>query len=325
MSHESEISLAISSPCFLGGTRKERVDHSVALSEANFPKFKSPSTLPVHMEHESSSDEDEGNLHRHKSNSTSSLYIQDTLESPNVDALVRCMAVALEYHIQNGLESQNHDDSSSIKSLEIFDEQKHPLTTEPVNTSSPPSINQIYNFLSAIFHAERVQYELGAQCGILCLAYIERIMSITKMSLTPTNWRRVALSALILASKVWEDQAVWNIDFLSIFDCVTAHDLAQLEKVILNLLQFNVSLKAALYAKYYFELRSLAEEASMYFPLDPLSKEDAEKLEKRSAQTEENEKKKHKHKKKKEKRLRRSSSDTSKNLNKHRSPRVVLN
>jgi len=145
-------------------------------------------------------------------------------------------------------------------------------------------------------------------------------MSVAHLSLTPANWRRVALSALILASKVWEEQAVWNIDFLSIFDCVTAHDLAQLEKVILNLLQFNVSLKAALYAKYYFELRSLAEEASMYFPLDPLSKEDAEKLEKQLTETEKKVKKKHK---KKYRKLTRSNSD--KNLLKHRSPRVVLN
>jgi len=271
-----------------------------------YPKFKSPGALPSHMEQERSSAKSPTG-HRHKSNSTSSLYIKDTIESPDVDALVRCMSVALEYHIQNGIEI------GAKNNFDIFDEEKHPLTKTPISTTLAPSIAQIYTFLSAIFKAER----LGAQCGILCLAYIERMISLADLVLIPLNWRRVTLAALILASKVWEDQAVWNVDFLSIFDLVTVQDLSQLEKVILNMLQFNVSLKAPLYAKYYFELRSLAEEASMQFPLEPLSKEDSDRLETRSEDTELTVRK-HSEKYK----LIRNNSDT--NL-KHKSPRVVLN
>jgi len=269
----------------------------------NFPRFKSPSGpmgLPKHMIAEKEPKT------RYKSNSTSSLYIKDTIGAPDVDELIRCMALAVHYHIQNGHETE-------LKPFnDIFNEEKHPLNKEWINPSVIPSVDKIRDFLASIFMAEK----LPAECGILCLAYIERIIAINGLQLHAINWRRVTLSALILASKVWEDQAVWNVDFLSIFPMVTVQDLAQLEKVILNLLQFNVSLKANLYTKYYFELRALAENDSMPFTLEPLSKESAERLETRSEETEQSVRQQQEKYK-----LSRSNSETSMKL---KSPRVVL-
>ena len=76
------------------------------------------------------------------------------------------------------------------------------------------------------------------------------------------------------------------MDFLSVFPNVDVKDLGQLEKVLLRLIQYNVSLSASVYAQYYFELRSLAEENEETLPLRPLDKEGARRLETRS-QTEE--------------------------------------
>eukprot|EP01102_Stenamoeba_stenopodia_P023275 TRINITY_DN996_c0_g1_i1.p1 TRINITY_DN996_c0_g1~~TRINITY_DN996_c0_g1_i1.p1 ORF type:complete len:437 (-),score=118.16 TRINITY_DN996_c0_g1_i1:410-1720(-) len=210
---------------------------------------------------------------KYKSNSTSSLYIKDTLSMPDIDELLRCISIAILYHIEAGHASSN------TYFVEIFSEEKHPLTKGALDLKTIPNWKRIYKFLSAIFRAER----LSSECAILCLAYIERIIGLSGITLHASNWRRVVLAALILASKVWEDQAVWNVDFLSVFPCVTVQDLAQLEKTVLNLLKFNVSLKASLYAKYYFELKGLAEQdGNRSFSLEPLNKEDAEKLEKRS-------------------------------------------
>lgn len=101
----------------------------------------------------------------------------------------------------------------------------------------------------------------------------------TGVTIHASNWRRIVLGALILASKVWEDQAVWNVDFLNVFPNLTVDDLNQLERHYLNSLQFNVSLKASVYAKYYFELRALSERDSQHFPLKPLDKEGQKRLE----------------------------------------------
>ena len=56
-----------------------------------------------------------------------------------------------------------------------------------------------------------------------------------------------------------------------------------LEKKFLELIQYNVTVKSHLYARYYFELRALFKDNEREFPLKILNKKDAEKLEINSA------------------------------------------
>lgn len=169
----------------------------------------------------------------------------------------------------------------------VFSEEKYPLT-EDVDLSSPPSQEIVYDFLSSIFAAE----QLSAECGVMAMAYVDRLQALTGISIVTSTWRRISLGCLILASKVWEDQAVWNVDFLNVFSNLTVKDLNALEREVLNGLQFNVSLKASVYAKYYFELRALSERDSQHFPLEPLDKEQQDRLEARSLGAETSAKKK---------------------------------
>lgn len=50
----------------------------------------------------------------------------------------------------------------------------------------------------------------------------------------------------------------------------------------MELIQYNVTVKSNLYAKYYFELRALFKDNEKEFPMKPLDKKDAEQLELRS-------------------------------------------
>lgn len=52
-----------------------------------------------------------------------------------------------------------------------------------------------------------------------------------------------------------------------------------LERQFLQILQFNTNVPPSVYAKYYFDLRALADKNEMDFSLSPLSKERAVKLE----------------------------------------------
>ena len=53
----------------------------------------------------------------------------------------------------------------------------------------------------------------------------------------------------------------------------------ELERQFLEMLQFNINVPSSVYAKYYFDLRALADAHDLSFPLEPLSKERAAKLE----------------------------------------------
>ena len=53
----------------------------------------------------------------------------------------------------------------------------------------------------------------------------------------------------------------------------------ELERQFLELLQFNINVPSSVYAKYYFDLRALAEANELAFPTEPLNKERAVKLE----------------------------------------------
>jgi len=55
--------------------------------------------------------------------------------------------------------------------------------------------------------------------------------------------------------------------------------LNRIEKKFLELIQYNVTVKSSLYAKYYFELRALFKENEKEYPLVPIDKHEEQKLE----------------------------------------------
>ncbi|TKS66612.1 Cyclin-Y-like protein 1 [Collichthys lucidus] len=205
-----------------------------------------------------------------KFSSCSTIFIDDsTVSQPNLKSTIKCVALAIYYHIKN---------RDSNRSLEIFDEKKHPLTREKVPDDYSvvdPEHKLIYRFIRTLFSSA----QLTAECAIVTLVYLERLLTYAEMDICPCNWKRIVLGAILLASKVWDDQAVWNVDYCQILKDITVEDMNEMERHFLELLQFNINVPASVYAKYYFDLRSLADDNNLSFPLEPLSNKRAQKLE----------------------------------------------
>jgi hypothetical protein len=117
------------------------------------------------------------------------------------------------------------------------------------------------------------------ECCIICLVYVNRLISFTDLPLQPTNWRPLVLCSLLVAQKVWDDRYLSNADFAFIYPFFVTEEINKLEMKFLELIQYNVTVKSALYAKYYFEMRALFSNNEKEFPLTPLNKKDAERLE----------------------------------------------
>ena len=52
---------------------------------------------------------------------------------------------------------------------------------------------------------------------IIALVYIERLLLKSGLGLTGQNWRRIAITALIMASKTWDDESFENENFSKAF------------------------------------------------------------------------------------------------------------
>ncbi|CAI8017690.1 Cyclin-Y-like protein 1, partial [Geodia barretti] len=197
-----------------------------------------------------------------KANSCSTIYTDDsTVSLPNLKYTLKCVSLAVFYHIKN------RDRTRPPRTLLIFDEKEHPLTREevpPHYADYTPDHKIIYKFIKTLFHAA----QLTAECAIITLIYLERVLHYADLDLHPSNWKRILLGAILLASKVWDDQAVWNVDYCQILRDISVEDMNELERVYLEQLQFNINVASSTYAQYYFDLRSLAEDNGLSFPMN---------------------------------------------------------
>ncbi|KAF7231878.1 hypothetical protein EG68_09351 [Paragonimus skrjabini miyazakii] len=207
----------------------------------------------------------------HRSSSSSTIRLDDsTVSRPDPKSTVRALAHAVYLQIKN------RDRRCSNSSLpDIFDERLHPVQNEPVPAdygSQDPDHKVVYRFIRTLFQMA----QLSPECAIVTMVYLERLLTSAETELTPATWKRSVLCAILLASKVWDDQAVWNVDYCQILKDLNVNDVNELERQFLEIIQFNINVPSSVYAKYYFDIRSLCGASCYQFPL---SMERAHKLE----------------------------------------------
>jgi len=95
---------------------------------------------------------------------------------------------------------------------------------------------------------------------IICLCYLEKLVAMTGILLNKYNWKRLILISLCIASKIWDDDSLENVHFPKVMPDVTNYEINKLEQTFLEFINYELIIKGSEYAKYYFVLRTLADD-----------------------------------------------------------------
>jgi len=200
------------------------------------------------------------------------------MDAPDTEEIIIGVSKSLHYtltiHLELLMENTLPTYSGSIR---IFDERLYPLTRHrnSFDYFRIPTIEEILVFVKYLF----LKQNLSPQVGIMAVHYVDQFILKTGIALSAANWRRILLSAILVADKVWEEDVVCNADYCGeAFPFLTVEDLNLLEREFLLALEFKLLIMTiSVYAEYYFALRSIA--GLEYFPSIPLDKESARQLE----------------------------------------------
>jgi hypothetical protein len=206
-----------------------------------------------------------------------------TLSRPNYEDILRRVSVVIYQHIakcevlmsKKGTDKEKSSTMFEREKMEKFSEE-HYLSSQFVyhfvrapllrlgfmygirklhKECNTPSLNEVHLFLANLF----VKAQLSAECSIVCLIYVERLMENAKVPLVSTTWRPVLLCGLLLASKVWQDLSSWNSEIAGIYPQYSLQAINKLERTFCQEINWDLYISSSAYAKYYFALRALAE------------------------------------------------------------------
>ena len=135
-----------------------------------------------------------------------------------------------------------------------------------------PSLETIKEFYREFYQRSQMEFD----AIIMSLIYVERLIKLTNGAVmpTPNNWASVVFSCMVLASKVWDDLSMWNIDFSNVsvnsgvLSPFSLKRINELELAVLACLNFAVAIPGSEYAKYYYLLRSMMIRGGL---LDPFA------------------------------------------------------
>ena len=72
-----------------------------------------------------------------------------------------------------------------------------------------PGEVEIYEYCRYVTTSCKMENEIP----IICLVYLERLITKTGILLTSENWKRLTLISLCIGSKIWDDDSLENVHF----------------------------------------------------------------------------------------------------------------
>merc|ERR1712039_595657 len=116
------------------------------------------------------------------------------------------------------------------------------------------------------------------EVSVITLFYLDRFSEVCGVAVTPDNWRRLTITSMMLASKVWNDESFENIEFAQLCPFYTLDEINTFERMFLKCVGYNMSVKGSEYARTYFLLRTLGAKDAVEFGLEPMDAMRASRL-----------------------------------------------
>ncbi|CAM9765937.1 unnamed protein product, partial [Phaeothamnion confervicola] len=192
-------------------------------------------------------------------NSTAAAQLCLTIDDMDVEGVIAAACVALHHHIAVGAAAAaapgGHAGVTDTRRYAIFDDDSLACTNQATAArlaAATPSYETVREFFSYVYRTAQLERD----CVVMALVYIERLLTETAggMRICGRNWRSILLCGMILASKVWDDLSMWNLDFSKV-GRLTLECVNELEVAVLQVLQYNVGVEASNFARHYFHLR----------------------------------------------------------------------
>jgi len=127
----------------------------------------------------------------------------------------------------------------------------NPTIEEDIRTLVLP--RTIEAFLKSVVSTLKLESEIQVQAMVL----LDRLLGEKSLCLHHANWKPVLISVLMVSCKAYDDQAVWNSDFVRCQPGLTCSILKRLESLLLTQLEFRLTVSVSSYEKYRFELKHL--------------------------------------------------------------------
>mmetsp|Transcript_34745 Transcript_34745/g.84244 ORF Transcript_34745/g.84244 Transcript_34745/m.84244 type:complete len:284 (+) Transcript_34745:952-1803(+) len=201
----------------------------------------------------------------HEGTQALQFFLENTMTKPDIHATIKCVCGVYRRHILQGIEQlaakrKGHHESGL--DVDIFLDYRTPRPPgQPQQRMKVPTLSDVLAFYKEFFLRSKMEHDTI----IMSLIYVERLVKATDGELNPKpdNWRSILFACMVLASKVWDDLSMWNVDFSNVStntDGLFSFSLRRINELELHLLKnlkFDVRVGASEYAKYYFLIRSM--------------------------------------------------------------------
>jgi hypothetical protein len=202
-------------------------------------------------------------LEKQKSSSTSTVFLESTMDVPDVDRTLLAMSVLLEKMIDRAPSKDDIKGDPFLACLTQRCRRSAASSAQLAAKAAALCVDSIFEFLKRCF----VVAEWSPETNVIALVLLVRLVGSTETALTLHNWDKLALCALLLAQKLWDDSCLSNIEFPKLWVCVLGAEAAAmdvrsinaLEKLFLEKLHYDVHVDRSTYTQVYFELHALCD------------------------------------------------------------------